>query len=150
MRFQTVYDNSMEIREMVAVYNKTPTMTIQDHKDECDINNIIARYNKTGYYVDPMKPGTTPPQWGDFSAVPDLMEVQNQLIEAEKAFMELPSELRRRFDNDPLSLLEFLQSDENREEAIKLGLIFDPPKTSENPVTAPAETPPTESAQKAT
>ena len=53
-------------------------------------------------------------------------------------FMALPAQLRVRFDHDPVKLLEFLENDQNRNEAIQLGLI------DGQPVAAPivsAETP---------
>ena len=37
--------------------------------------------------------------------------------------MALPSRVRRRFDNDPAELMEFLADEANREEAVMLGLI---------------------------
>jgi len=38
-------------------------------------------------------------------------------------FMALPAQLRVRFDHDPVKLVEFLENDQNRSEAIQLGLI---------------------------
>jgi hypothetical protein len=37
--------------------------------------------------------------------------------------MALPAKIRARFDHDPNALLQFLQNDQNRDEAIQIGLI---------------------------
>ena len=52
-------------------------MTMQSFRDECDINNIIARYETTGFLVDPMVASRRTPSFGDFSKLPDYMEAQN-------------------------------------------------------------------------
>lgn len=49
------------------------------------------------------------------------------VMKAKDAFMTLPSEVRRRFQNDPAELLEFIEKPENKEQCIKWG-IFDKPK----------------------
>jgi len=55
--------------------------------------------------------------------------------------MALPAQLRVRFDHDPVKLLEFLENDQNRDEAIQLGLIdgqpvVEPIVSSETPKAA--------------
>ena len=50
-------------------------------------------------------------------------------------FMELPAQLRSRFNNDPAELIDFLGKEENREEATKLGLV------AAKPISEPSETP---------
>lgn len=99
------------------------SLTQQHFKDECDINNIIARAQVTGSLVDPLNPSTRQPLFDDFTSAPDFMAAQNMLVAASEAFNALPAALRKRFDNDPAELLAFLDDDANREEAVKLGLI---------------------------
>jgi len=41
------------------------TRTVQSHKDLTDINNIVERYQRTGY----IPPGRMEPQYGDASAL---------------------------------------------------------------------------------
>ena len=62
------------------------------------------------------------PSYGDFSSVLEFQQAQNILIEAQDAFDALPASLRKRFDNDPAVMLEFIENPDNREEAEKLGL----------------------------
>jgi phage internal scaffolding protein len=56
----------------------------------------------------------------------------NQVIAAEDEFMRLPADLRARFENDPAQLIEFLENLENKDEAIKLGLVNPPVELSQD------------------
>lgn len=87
---------------------------------ECDINNILARYQKHGTLTHINKASAN---YGDFTSVDDYQTSMNKIIEAEKTFNSLPSSIRKRFGNDPAQLIGFVTDDKNREEAIKLGLI---------------------------
>ena len=104
----------------------TPSMTQQHFKNDADINTIIARYNRTGYLVDPLTPSTRQPLFGDFGDIPDFREAQTQIAIAKERFMALPSDLRKRFNNDATQLLDFLQDSKNLDEAVKLGLVNPP------------------------
>lgn len=99
-----------------------PTMTAAEFAPECDINNIIKTYERTGVINAPFSP-TSQPRFGDFTSVPDLIEAQNAINDAAERFNALPAHLRARFGNDPMSLLEFVQNTANRDEAVRLGLI---------------------------
>jgi len=115
-KFRTAYD-----RDVVAGITFTyPTMAQQHFKDECDVNNILRKYESTGL-VTHVANGT--PSYGDFSSVLEFQQAQNILIEAQDAFDALPASLRKRFDNDPAVMLEFIENPDNREEAEKLGLV---------------------------
>ena len=99
-------------------------LTQQHFKDETDINNIMAKFAKTGL-VDHVNKVTG--SYGDFSTVQDYQLHLDQVMAAQTAFMELPSQIRRRFDNDPAHLLAFLNDPANRDEAVALGLVEAPP-----------------------
>lgn len=106
-----------------SVKFESETLAQQHFKDECDINSIMRRYQKTGFLVDPLTPVTTLPQFGDFSTEYDFHAAQTLIAHATQEFDELPAWLRKRFSNNPSELLAFLENESNREEAIKLGLI---------------------------
>lgn len=93
--------------------------TKQSFKDECDINLIMKRYERTGV-IDFINPRTS-----FYSDCPDLdFQAAMQLVkDAKDRFAALPSNVRDRFGNDPGKLLQFLSDPSNREEAIKLGLV---------------------------
>lgn len=93
--------------------------TQQQHKDECDINNIIRKYDKTGLIKHVAR---FEAKFGDFTGL-DFRQMQQTVIDAKNQFAQLPMEIRKRFDNNPEKLIEFMEHPENRDEAIKLGLI---------------------------
>jgi len=103
------------------VMNTEPSMAQQHFKDECDINQIMARYQRTGILTE--NPGSSRPLFGDFSNVSDFQSAQNAILDVHESFMTLPSSIRARFDNDPGLLLDFLSDEVNRNEAISLGLV---------------------------
>jgi len=94
----------------------------QQFKEECDINTIMQKFAVTGMLPD--QPLT--PRYGDFTGINDYHTALNQVIAAEDEFMSLPANIRARFENDPAQLIEFLNNEENKEEAVKLGLINKP------------------------
>lgn len=96
-----------------------PTLAQQQFKDETDINNILRQFNITG--ILPEAPLS--PRYGDFSGIVDYHSALNAVIAAEDGFMALPADLRARFQNDPENLINFLDDESNKDEAIKLGLV---------------------------
>lgn len=95
------------------------TLAQQQFKDECDINNIMQKFGMTGLLPQAPLEAT----YGDFSGVYDYHTALNAIIASEEQFNALPAQLRARFDNDPAKLMEFMDNDSNREEAVKLGLV---------------------------
>lgn len=91
----------------------------QDHRERVNINTIVAKARRTGFL--PFR--NVQAEYGDFSAGVDFHTAQNRVIEAQARFQEVPSKIRKRFENDPGKLLDFLMDENNREEAIALGLI---------------------------
>lgn len=127
-------------RETQGQLFSLPSMTQQHFKDECDINNIIARYEATGLLTDPLQSSGRMYEFGDYSAVQDYQDSLNCVIAAREMFDSLPSKIRERFNYDPARLLQFLGDDSNRDEAIRLGLV-DPPSPTDpvpDPVGSPA------------
>lgn len=102
----------------------------QQFKDETDINNILRQFNVTGLL--PQAPIS--PRYGDFSGITDYHAALNAVIAAEDEFMTLPAQMRARFDNDPAALIEFLADENNRDEAVKMGLV-DPKQAVETAIT---------------
>jgi phage internal scaffolding protein len=90
----------------------------QQFKDECDINNILRQFNITGQLPD----APLSPRYGDFTGISDYKTALDRVIAADEEFMNLPAAIRARFNNDAAELIEFLNNDENRAEAEKLGL----------------------------
>ena len=102
----------------------TPSRTDQSMKDECDVNSFLRKYCSTGVLTHT---NDKVPQFGDFSQMPsDYGEALALIKRSEDEFMQLPSEVRDKFDNKPGNLIKFLQDESNRDEAVKLGLVNKP------------------------
>jgi phage internal scaffolding protein len=124
-----------------------PSLTQEQFAAEADINNIIARYERTGILVDPLIDRRGQPMYGDFSEIDSFFEAQLKVAHAKELFDRLPVRIRERFSYDPGRLIGFLEDEANREEAISLGLIEKPEIISEE---VKIETPEGESAQLST
>ncbi len=124
--------------------------TKQSFKKECDINNIMSRFVKTGN-ISPEALSKRQATFADVSEIGDFQECQNQIQDAHKAFMTLPPDLRARFENEPAQLLDFMKDENNREEAIELGIITKATETTPEPTPEPkangTPTPPPPSAE---
>lgn len=93
--------------------------TQQGHKKECDINYIIKKYDKTGLIGRIQKIEGV---YGDVSGA-DFRKAQELVLNSKKLFNALPGNIKKRFNQSPEFLYEFMEDPGNREEAIKLGLI---------------------------
>ena len=123
--------------------------TMQEFKDECDINTIMHKYTRDGL-VDHVREHEG--KYGDFTAVVDYHTAMNITVEAREMFMTLPADLRSEFDNDPGKFLDFANDPENEEKMREMGLLphdavsqpeseLDPPPA--DPPANPAEPAPT-------
>jgi len=115
------YDTDAASNES-GLHCEDASLAQQHFKDECDINNILRQFNITGM----LPQQAVSPRYGDFTGVSDYHTALNQVIAAEDEFMSLPATLRARFENDPANLINFLDNPENKDEAIKLGLVNKP------------------------
>lgn len=111
------YDTRLKNRIRVATDNTEPSMTDPSFQEQSDVNTIIKRYQKTGHW-----PAKQTGQYMDLSETPDLHTAMDIVTKAQQAFNELPAELRKRFGNSPIELVNYLQDPTNDQEAIKLGL----------------------------
>lgn len=117
-KFKTIYN----YKQNDGVKNATPSMTQQQFKEECDINSIMSKYLKTGVLADPLdKRGT--PKFGEYAEIGDYMDHMNKVVEAREMFEALPVTIRKRFNNNPADLIEFVMDNGNYDEAVKLGIL---------------------------
>lgn len=117
-KFKTIYNYKQED----GVKNNTPSMTQQQFREECDINRIMDRYLRTGVLSDPLENRGTL-KYGDYAELGDYMDHMNKVVEANEMFESLPASIRKRFNNNPGELIEFVMDDKNRVEAEMLGII---------------------------
>lgn len=116
------WDASMGPHPLGDEKAELPSMTKQDAADECDINAIMARYEKTG--VIPQ--GSRMYEFGEAISPYSFQESMNAVIQAREDFASLSSRVRARFDNDPAKLFAFLDDPGNRDEAVALGILKEP------------------------
>lgn len=104
----------------VATTPQGNTRTQQHLKEQCDVNNIISKYKKTGSvtHVRNSLNGV----YADLTQLPDLRQAQEVVIAAQQAFESVPASIRQRFGHDPQQFIDFLADPNNNAEAIKLGL----------------------------
>nr|QJB18962.1 MAG: internal scaffolding protein [Microvirus sp.] len=135
-RFQSAY--SPKIKTSIT-FPQNSKYTKQSFKDECDINTIMAQYQRTGEMPNINQQS---PQYLDATGY-DFREQMEFVRGAKELFEQLPSNLRNRFQNDPARFLDFTSDPINRVEAARLGLlnpeatasILKPPAT---PVASPS------------
>jgi len=106
-------------RVRVAKHFPLPSLAKQSFKDECNINTIMGKYDKTGL-IEHLN--THQGQYGDFVGFQDYQTSLNQILEADEMFMSIPSKIRSRFQNDPEKFLQFAQDPENLDQMIEMGL----------------------------
>jgi len=123
---------------------KEPSMTKQSFKEECDINNIVRKFEATGI-IDHVNQAASRGLYQDLPDGLDLQAGLNMIKQAEEAFMALPAATRAAFDNDPVLFVEAFNnpSEADQEMFIKLGLATDkrPPKPPQDPPKDPPKDP---------
>jgi len=107
----------------------------QSFKKECDINAIMAKYQKTGL-IDHFNNHKA--NYG-FAPAIEYREALEKIRTAQEMFAELPSQVRKKFGNDPEQFLAFTQDPSNRSEMAVLGLLNKDYKSSESPPAQPSD-----------
>ncbi len=90
----------------------------QAFANECDINQIMAKYQKTGAVAHVAK------HIGEynFATSATFHDAMNIVAKANSLFEELPSKIRNLCKNDPATFLDFVQDEANADELVELGL----------------------------
>jgi hypothetical protein len=114
--FRSAYD--VGTQDYSEIHNPKDALTEQSHKNECDINLILAQFMETGLMPN-MK--NKNPQYGDVSEI-DFQDIQNQLANAKTLFEELPEHVKEQFDNEPFKFLQFAENPENNQALVEMGL----------------------------
>ena len=112
-----------------------PSKTKQSFKDECDINKIMAKYQKTGL-VSHINSHSA--EYGYATSL-DFRQALDTVKKGETLFAELPSSIRRKFDNSPQEFLAFCEDPSNRSEMALLGLLAEETTPSEPSAEAPTD-----------
>lgn len=118
-----------------------PSMTKQEFKRECDINNIIKDFQVTGMVTHI----NARAQQGAYLDLPSGLDFQASVAlvaQARESFMSLPSKIRDRFGNDPAQFLNFLSDPSKLAESYELGIRVKPRAQEAPPAPSPAPSPP--------
>lgn len=115
--------------------SKDKILTVQADRDEADINKIIARFEKAGMISTVNR---SEPFYGDVSEYDGLQDAIIKVQNADALFMGMSAQVRERFANDPVQMMEFLADNKNRAEAEGLGMVI---KRPEPPVEPPSSAP---------
>lgn len=108
----------------VGLLCEDPSLTKQSERDACDINKIMAQYERSGVLKHvALNSGF----YADVSSVPDYQAAFDVVAAADTLFASLPADIRARFNNNPGDYLDFVSNPANRDELIKMGVI-QPPK----------------------
>lgn len=125
----------------VQIMFTEPSLTKQSFKDECDVNNIVKKHSVTGIYTHINERSA---QYADVTEIPDYQTAMQTVASANQLFGTLPSQLRKRFNNDPAEYLAFVQNEDNLDEMVRLGMAVprptpsEPSKTPDKAVSEPA------------
>lgn len=98
-------------------------LTQQHFKDAVDINNILAKYRKTGI-MEHVK--LAKERYGDFTELGEYAVHLDKVAKAQQAFESLPAELRNQFKNSIPGFFEYIQQPENHDQCVEWG-IFEKP-----------------------
>jgi len=103
----------------VSIKFKGSGLTKQEFKDESDINQIMARYMRTGL-IDNVTNKLPQFQDLDGQTFTDAMQI---VAESKSLFADLPSSIRNEFENNPAKFLDFVHDPENRPRMAEMGLL---------------------------
>lgn len=114
MQFRTPYAE----RERIQL-NTGKGLTEQAHKDETDINHILADYRRTGLIKHARKHEGA---YDDVTAT-DFQQSMIIIAETKSMFEGLPSEVRKDFNNNPADFLNFVQNPKNEQKLSQMGIL---------------------------
>lgn len=114
------------------------SLTQQHHAEHVKVQNVIKRYDQTGI-LDHVRQGVA--HYGDYSKINEYKTYLDFVNTANESFMNLPSQIRERFNNDAGEFFEFATDPKNKGKMEELGLFPTEEKPAESPkVSSPKET----------
>jgi hypothetical protein len=120
MSFRKYDANGEYIRKRMGPHEFEETKTEQSHKEEVNINNIVARYAGKEELI--AKVASLTEFVYDDVTNNDFQEMMNQMIHARDTFSNVPSQIRKQFNNDPAAFMDFVLDKNNSDQLIEWGL----------------------------
>lgn len=113
--FQTQFERDPSTMEGVTFVDAS--LTHQEFKDESDINVLIARFEKTGSFYNPLNPPAGEkrlPEFVDCTTVPEFLDAQKLIADSYEQFSTLPAKVRDMCNNSPAAFLAALNDPQLR------------------------------------
>jgi hypothetical protein len=111
------------------------SMCQKHFQDECNINNILKKYRKTGIIDHVTKARLV---YGDFNQYKDAAQNLDKVAKAQQLFEQLPAELRNEFKNSIPGFFDYISQAKNFDQCVAWG-IFDKPAPAPEVEAAPVE-----------
>lgn len=142
MKIRKAYDKRDRALYQSTSEQESLTEQHYNHGNALSTANVVKRFIKTGV-ADHLN--ALPPL--DLESVPDLtyQDILNIQVQGMEAFMNLPSKIRKAFDNDPAQYLDAFSNPEQAGKLRELGIL--PPEAVKPPADQPKQesvTPPAE------
>jgi len=118
-----------------AISHFDESKTAQHFKDECDINRIVAQFQRG---ISPVAPEKIP-LGEDFVGITDYHTAMQAVRKGQEAFSELPATVRAQFNNDPGSFVDFVLNPDNIGTVREMGLAPGIPTPNPSPEQTPVQ-----------
>lgn len=138
MKFKTSYD-PVEEHDHFGIEFTMPSLTVQDEKEETDINYIVNKYADGQKGIATLDLGDSSQyaylQFGDATLPGDYSTALELISGVREEFYSLPAYVRAKFDHDPMNFINQLNNPETLEYLQQQGLYgskhtFDEPQQS--------------------
>lgn len=111
MKFKTAYD-PVEEHDHCGIEFTMPSLTVQDEKDETDINYIVNKYADGQKGIMTLDLGDSSQyaflQFGDATLPGDYSTALELVSGVREEFYSLPAYVRAKFDHDPMNFINRL------------------------------------------
>lgn len=138
MKFKTPYD-PVEEHDHCGIEFTMPSLTVQDEKDETDINYIVNKYADGQKGIMTLDLGDSSQyaylQFGDATLPGDYSTALELVSGVREEFYSLPAYVRAKFGHDPMNFISQLNNPETLDYLQREGLYgsnytFDEPQQS--------------------
>lgn len=120
MQFKTLY-NRLAHRDEPFKFEK-PSLTIQEPKEDCDINHIVELYCGINPQYNPLLQEPFFDSVDTASLPADLLEAYSTVEDINARFASLPSRLREEVGNSPVNMLQWISNPNNYKRGVELGI----------------------------
>ncbi|QXP08451.1 MAG: internal scaffolding protein [Arizlama microvirus] len=104
-------------RRVSLSFENDPGLTVQNHKDSCDITNILAGHIRMGD-MPPMPESV----FTDLTNMPDYQTCLNTVMAIDDIFDNLPPKVKIAFEQNPAALMAAVEDPTQRDRLIELGV----------------------------